>query len=348
MVIVPGATMKGASRIQWLTVPDGWYADALPDGRYVVLCANGSCQTSAGLIPAPLDGSRGCLYPRLDPSAEGVSFAGQAWQTFAFHSLIYRTGQWRVVPDGNMGVYGVIYRPNGFREVNTGSAGSQGYRYVRADGTIVTGDETYGPAPYGVFEWSALADDLIVGQGPDGGAVVWDRGTRRVLVPPPAAVRFIHVTVTGTTDADTFGLAWWGESGVPTTCLWGTLADLRALPVYTPTPPSPSIPQPPSPPSPPSPSIPQPPSPLPPMTDTLTSQNSQYRLIVQNDGNVVVYGPTGPVWATGAPTQTPLPAPTTPVSPALPYYPHVPLSNPTLMKRLWRAIVAWWGRRRGD
>lgn len=234
-----------------LTFNGGWYADALPDGRYVVLFTDGTMQTDAGPVPQ-VDYSYP-LYPRLNPASLTSAFSGQAASGYVFSTFTWDGSMWSVSEDGNSGVYGCIYLADGTLIVNTGYAGSQGFRYVRPDNTIATGDETYGPNPYGLMEWTALASDLIIGQGQNGGALVWDRGTLRVLVEPPAGVRFIHATATGQTDADQFGLAFWGESGVPTTCMWGTLAELRALPVYQATP----TPQPP---------VPIPPTPEPPMT----------------------------------------------------------------------------------
>jgi hypothetical protein len=49
--------------------------------------------------------------------------------------------------------------------------------------------------------------------------------------------------------------------------------------------------------------------------DTLTSTNGKYRLLMQNDGNLVIYGPKGPLWASNTdqtapqPPQPPIPTP---------------------------------------
>jgi len=50
------------------------------------------------------------------------------------------------------------------------------------------------------------------------------------------------------------------------------------------------------------------------MSDTLTSANGRYKLVMQDDGNLVIYGANGPVWASNSPTPQPQP-PIPPVKP---------------------------------
>ena len=221
--------------------PGGWYAYALPDGRYVVLNLDGSMDSSQGPIPAPGD-SQGCLYPVLNPYASGLVIAGQAWEPGTNRTLVWTGAEWCLLDTVACGVYPCIYNADGILVVNVDCAvGTQGYRYVRSDGTLATGDETYGPTTnWKLWEWTMLAPDLVVGQGENGGVLVYDRGEYRALVPEytldgvAQVCRFIHVVTTGQADADQFGLAFWGESGIATACHWGTLAELRALPLDAP------------------------------------------------------------------------------------------------------------------
>jgi hypothetical protein len=60
---------------------------------------------------------------------------------------------------------------------------------------------------------------------------------------------------------------------------------------------------------------PVPPTPGPTMTDTLTSENGTYRLLMQNDGNLVLYGPDGPLWASNTVQPAPVPPGPTPPQP---------------------------------
>jgi len=231
----------------------GWYADALPNGQYVVLYADGHMDSSVyGVVPPPPNDALRCLYPRLDPT-NGAVFTGQeADEGNKMRPLHWDGSSWSILSDQSIpGVYPVIYKPSGEIVLNYGAAdGTQGYRYVATDGRVVTGDETYSPtSQWTLFEWTELVPgSLVVGQGNDGGVIVWDNGVYRELVPESAGLcRFIHATATGVTDSDSFGLAFWGQTGVPTACYFGTLKELRELPVVEPVvvQPPPVIPTPP-------------------------------------------------------------------------------------------------------
>jgi len=208
----------------------GWYVDALPDGRFVVVYADGRIETSDGPLSAPPGGSVLPLFPRLNPGAAGLEFAGQAWQVDGL--LTYTQGGWQlqssVVP---CGVSPVIYDWTGTLHVSDCSIGSQGWRYVTPENVLVTGDETYGPsagAP-GLYEWTDLGG-LVVGQGADNGILVWDGTVHRCLIAPPNFCRFIRAWRVG----DDVSIAWWGETGVASGFVLTTMDALRALPVYEP------------------------------------------------------------------------------------------------------------------
>lgn len=221
----------------------GWYADALPDGRYVVLRLDGSMTTEVGDVPPPPAG-RAALFPRLNAVAARTQFAGQAWESYA--TLICTDGAWTDGPNP-CGVSPVIYDNHGVLHISDCSIGSQGWRYCTPDNVLVTGDATYGPsadAPR-LYEWTDLGP-FVIGQGDQGGVWLWDKAAQvhRVLVDGPASCRFIRAHL----DGDRVSVAFWGETGVPTACYWAPVTEFLALPILASTPtPIPPTPVPPTP-----------------------------------------------------------------------------------------------------
>ena len=276
-----------------------WYTDALPNGNYVATWRDGRIESNGSAVPPPPNGAILPLYVRLRNTAV-VQFTGQEWQASDRALTWNQLNGWTVDDRVACGVSPCIYDNDGTLHVNVGCAvGSQGWRYVSADNTLVTGDATYSPtAQWALWEWTQLEPDLVIGQGADGGCLVWDRGQMRYLIAESAGVcRFIRAV----RDGENVSVAYWGETGVPSAAYWLTMTELRSLPLVPP-------PVPPVPPLPPEPSM-----------DTLTSTNGQYRAIMQNDGNFVVYGPTGPLWASntnqdaaGTPPVPPGPTPPNP------------------------------------
>ena len=276
-----------------------WYTDALPNGNYVATWRDGRIESNGSAVPPPPNGAILPLYVRLRNTAV-VQFTGQEWQASDRALTWNQLNGWTVDDRVACGVSPCIYDNDGTLHVNVGCAvGSQGWRYVSADNTLVTGDATYSPtAQWTLWEWTQLEPDLVIGQGADGGCLVWDRGQMRYLIAESAGVcRFIRAV----RDGENVSVAYWGETGVPSAAYWLTMTELRSLPLVPP-------PVPPVPPLPPEPSM-----------DTLTSTNGQYRAIMQNDGNFVVYGPTGPLWASntnqdaaGTPPVPPGPTPPNP------------------------------------
>lgn len=224
----------------------GWYADALPNGNYVATWRDGRIEANGSAIGPPPNGAILPLYPRLRTGAV-LEFAGQEWQAhdraLVWHAL---TG-WTVDDRVACGVSPCIYDHDGTLHVNVGcAAGSQGWRYVTEDNQLITGDATYGPtAAWRLWEWTQLDTDLVIGQGENGGCLVWDRGQMRYLIAESAGVpRFIRAV----RDGDDVSVAYWGQSGVPSAAHWLTVAELRALPLAgtpAPTPPLPPTPEPP-------------------------------------------------------------------------------------------------------
>lgn len=239
--------------------PGGWYADARPNGAFVVIFPDGRIKTDRGAVRPIIDNKDHLpLFPRLN--RDGSKFAGQGWQTGQALEYDHVTG-WRVVAESTHGVSPLIYDANDNLLLATPEHGSQGFRYVSPAGVVFTGDATYQPsATCPLFEWSHLgwfSVHVFVGQGPDGGLMVWDGHDRRVL--RRGACRFIRAH----RDGDAVSVACWVE-GEGVFVWWGAVADLLALPVDVPVQPPAPTPVPPPVPVPPPAPVPVPPAPVPP------------------------------------------------------------------------------------
>lgn len=212
----------------------GWYADVLPDGEFVVLFPNNRLLTNAGPVSFPPGEPWGIGYVRCT-NVGGFRFAGQAHSTLnpAAYEWSAITGWVSYLPPC-VGVSPVIYDLNGRLHRSDGAVGSQGYRYVTPQNTIVSGDQSYGPF-YGLFEYTSLDDSLWIGQGAtDGSGVrVWDGSVLRQLELGDG--RFVRAT----RDGDRVAIAFVRSDGA--VLIQTTMAELRALPVVGMTPaPSPS------------------------------------------------------------------------------------------------------------
>lgn len=208
-------------------LPNGWHCDALPDGAFVVLIPNQHVLTHFGPIAFKTP-ERQPLFPRIAESGP-FRFAGQSWGTA--ETLEY-DGAWQLHP-APCGVSPVIYDNAGTLRISDCSIGSQGYRYNDPSQVDpITGDATYGPSPQApkLYEWTDLGrngDVLVVGQGDQGGVVLWDGTTHRLVA--SGSCRFIRAHRSG----DQVSIAFYRELGGTTTeseLVWATVAELRALP----------------------------------------------------------------------------------------------------------------------
>ena len=200
--------------------PDGWYADARPSGEYVVLVRDQHMLTHLGTIAFP-DMDRQPLFPRVSPSGP-FKFAGQSHYT---SDTLEWNGSWRIIPTTACGVSAVIYDNTGQLHIaDCGPpTGSQGWRYVDPNGRFVTGDETYGPSDIApsLFEWTDLSqrgDTLVVGQGNEDGAWVWNG--RQHIELATGNCRFIRASRVG----DDVSIAIW-RIGDSTVIYWGTVGE---------------------------------------------------------------------------------------------------------------------------
>lgn len=220
--------------MQTRTFAGGWYADCLPSGRYVVLIEGSHLETDAGKVSF-LKGATPTtfqpLFPRL--SDDGLTFAGQSHDDPSTVEYLFAPMTWAKVNQAAIGVSPVIYDKANVLHISDGSVGSQGWRYVAEDGTLVTGDATYAPGPgFNLFEWTDLSrggDTLIIGQGPESGCHIWDGTAHRELA--TGECRFIRAHRVG----DSVSVAIW-RPGQPTLLVWATVAELLALPIVAPPP----------------------------------------------------------------------------------------------------------------
>lgn len=207
--------------------PGGTYVDALPSGEFATLVPSSHIQTHLGRIELPGDQP---LYHRIT-NVGGFKIAGQAHQSP--RTLEWIGGTWHDRPVA-CGVSPVIYDAAGVLHISDCSIGSQGWRYVDANGALVTGDQTYG-STFGIAEWSEYGG-LKIGQGYDGGVCVWDGTTLRLL--EAGNCRFIRVRGAGQAVAVSF----W-KVGASAVIYQATLNELRVLPIARPVAPPPEKPK---------------------------------------------------------------------------------------------------------
>jgi len=233
------------------TIPGATYGEYWPDGTGAT-----SLTLPPGLTTALLHfrvAADGRIAGQAHQGGAALYWNGAAWLTLgsstgisvcAFHPT---SGQ--VYVSDAPGVY--IHNRDGINEALVeGYIGSQGIRWVNPDGTVVSGDATYGiPGQLGQY---TTCGDVTIGQGLAGGVDAIVDGVLRHVC--DGVAEFLRVNRVG----DAFALYWTDyASGYR---LNTTLAELRALPAVTPPTPEPVPPDPePEPPQP----EPEPPEPTP-------------------------------------------------------------------------------------
>jgi len=202
-------------------LPGAWYVDATPDGRYVAINDRDALIESHLGTLAPPDR---LLYPRIT-TVGGFQIAGVAHTSDRV--LLYRDGVWFDTGQIAHGTSPVIFDRNGSLLVATPAHGSQGFRYVREDGAVVTGDASYAPSEgVDLFEWTRFDNGWWFGQGPGDGALAggWAYKDGQYYKLVEGAVRFMRVA----RDGDRFSLACWVERA-PSAIVWGTFDE---IPLY--------------------------------------------------------------------------------------------------------------------
>ncbi|HXG72304.1 MAG TPA: hypothetical protein VNJ04_16990 [Gemmatimonadaceae bacterium] len=190
--------------IRTVRVDNSWYGDVSLSGEWATLIRDSHIETSWGRVELPR--GQNVLFLRLFVGAGGFYLAGQGHQDGA--AWLWDGSAWRAVSASTNGQKVVAFGPQGLYVCRDGQVidvfdltttervqtlnqptGSGGIQYVQDDGRVVTGDETYGPGPARLAEWTAL-DDLTIGQSYVSGAVIVLGTDRREL--EPGDCRFIH------------------------------------------------------------------------------------------------------------------------------------------------------------
>lgn len=223
--------------MQTLRFAHGLYGDAAPGGRYAVLIYGQHIETDTGRVALP--------------NAENVLFLralwrdGQRWMAGVGHTsdlAWLHTYGWRdygrcagVNPCAFGPIDTFICKGNdlwmlvsldGFRLDHRNIAtGSQGIRWIRPDGTVVTGDSSYADISRGVYQYTDFGD-VVVGEGADeaGGGCVCrfaDDGILRRI--EPGQVRFVRAQRVGTNLA----LAFTRQDTREVVVVYATLDEMR-------------------------------------------------------------------------------------------------------------------------
>lgn len=201
----------------------GWYPAALPLGEFAVVRHDDAVLlTHLG----PLTPGERILFPTLT-TVGGFKIAGQT-HADPPRVIEYAEGQWRTRLDVACGVVNpLIYDHDGrLLGAAPGSPiGSQGYRYIDAQGHYVTGDWTYGPRDgIDLFGWTDIPGVGRFGQGPDdNGFWFYDEQTRLYYEVIDGFAQFGRVQFDGTTLA----IACWVQPH-RAEILWATPSEIRA------------------------------------------------------------------------------------------------------------------------
>jgi hypothetical protein len=237
-------------------IPGGIYAVALPSGEWACPILGQHILTHRGQIPFPGFGILEC----------------RIWQGHEFRIVGKAQGQdgephlgtwlrtdagWSHISPSAHGTYPAIFLPSGEVVTANASHGVNGFRYVREDGRLITGDEVYNPQRWRdaghtppvehLSEFTYLGG-VFFGQADDPtGCHVLIDGERRLLL--EGDTRFINVEYDPARDIWGVGITRLREADAHV--FWLSRADLSTLPRITsidvtPTPP-PVTPPPPEP-----------------------------------------------------------------------------------------------------
>jgi hypothetical protein len=199
-------------------IPGGSYAECFPDGSYYCLVGNDVVRTNGEVLTNPF-GADKPLHLRAHASGQ---FAGQGHQS---GRVIRYDGTWRA--DGpTCGVNSVCFAPDGTLHVNDHCQhGTQGIRWIEADGTIVTGDQTYdGRGTTGLAEWTR-AGNVVAGQSYVDGCVLAMEGLQQRRRLEPGHCTFVRFNRTG----DRCAVALWKQQENCAVLFWFTVWEIAGL-----------------------------------------------------------------------------------------------------------------------
>jgi hypothetical protein len=223
------------------------YGDALPGGQFVVYIPGTPNPLLLNDTPLPLPGPvslhQAAIYGRIAADGQRCAVVGHqddtAWERSA--------GTW-VNKGPACGQSPLIYNKDDqlVAAQCAPPTGSQGWRFLALDGTLVTGDATVVDQARGLYNYTDYGD-VAIGQGakPAQGAVVRfaDDGILRRLtfqdLAPSGALRFIRVRRDGMSF---FAITVVDQDQRLTTLTWATLTELRAMQPVAPTDPDIEIP----------------------------------------------------------------------------------------------------------
>ena len=192
-------------------VSNAWYTDAGVNGHYAALVTASHIETDTGNVPIPREN---VLYLRATWQQGVLHLAGTGHQTDkAWH---WNGINWEEV-DGAFGVNPCAFEPGAVLVCHGGNlcerkpfvglpsftfpleTGSQGIRWVRPDGAIITSDSTHADQARGLYDYTDYGD-VAFGQADDsvgGGGVVRfaDDGVLRRF--EPGQVRFVRTDRSG-------------------------------------------------------------------------------------------------------------------------------------------------------
>lgn len=217
-----------------ISIPGCWYLDSLPSGEYAgIIPTQHQIQTHTGLMPYPADEP---LWLVID-NRPMFRMAGQGHATGVTWEWRDDGLDWSAQP-GACGVWALIYAADGLHIAKCAPpTGSQGWRYVAPDGSLVTGDATV-LARHGLNERTDLSTaqdgSIEIGQGHDGqGAEVWADGALRMLHAGACFnIRAKWDQVSDSVSASFYVVA--PDNSTTGWVYWMTMAELKALPVVVP------------------------------------------------------------------------------------------------------------------
>ena len=219
--------------------PGALSAVALPSGEWAVVFPGSHIQSHLGPIEPPRgqSGTFDVLYLDIT-NAGGFKIAGQAQQepnSPDRGTWMWENGQWRHVSTEAPGTYPVMFDAQGELHIATPEQnGSQGWRYVDANGSLITGDDTLNSQRRigvalglsDIWEYSDLGG-VVIGQGETGCDVIAGGARRRLEDGDTHFIRVRHAD--GKWAVGLTKLAQ-GEACIG----WFTLEQLAALPLVAP------------------------------------------------------------------------------------------------------------------
>lgn len=244
------ATAEASAEIRRLEIPGGTYTEAFPSAAGLgdvfsvrvgdVLTSRGNVAFGASGLPlyarGCVNGSRLLLAGQGHDSGHAVYFDGSEWQSFGpAHGVNVAAFDPRdcrlwIVRSGDLASTRTL---TGEQESFSAAFGSQGIRYIRDDGSPVTGDSTYGSADLNLFEYT-ICNGIAIGQGGNGGLVAVGPSGRRVL--EPGETYFVRANCAGSQ----FAVATWKPRERKAVALWFDASDLASFPADGPSVPVPS------------------------------------------------------------------------------------------------------------